>query len=46
MYQVRNYVIVRNYLNIKLEQRYKTILLNSGYLKRNVDTEDHNRTGS
>jgi len=44
IYQVRDYDIVQNYLNRKLEQCYKITLLNSGDL--NVETEDHYRTAS
>jgi hypothetical protein len=46
IHEVRDYDVVYNYLNTKLEQKYMITLLNSGDLKLNVDTEEHYRTAS
>jgi hypothetical protein len=45
IYQVRDYDIY-NYLNTKLERKYRITLLNSGDLKLNVVTAEHYRTAS
>jgi hypothetical protein len=46
IYQVRDYEIIYNYLNTKLERKYRITLLNSGDLKLNVITAEHYRTAS
>jgi len=39
-------IILYNYLNTKLEQKYRITFLKSGDLKLNVNTEEQNRTAS
>jgi hypothetical protein len=46
IYQVRDYDIIYNYLNTKLERKYRITLLNSGDLKLSVHSAEHYRTAS
>jgi hypothetical protein len=45
-YQVWDYDIVYNYLNTKLEGKYRITLLSNVDLKPNVDTSENYRTAS